>query len=69
MFFWLRFIFSAFIIIVTGFKLSIYDDIIAEKSGTGQLWIGVAVIPVVNINSNLTLYFKMLHLFLKTLFK
>jgi len=30
-----------------GPKLSIYGDIIAEKTGTGRLWIGVAIIPII----------------------
>lgn len=32
-----------------GAKLSIYGDMIAEKLGTGRLWIGVAIIPIITI--------------------
>jgi len=30
-----------------GSKLSIYSDVIAEKSGTERVWIGVAIIPII----------------------
>jgi cation:H+ antiporter len=44
---WLKFFLSASIIIITGSKLSIFGDIIAEKTGTGRLWIGAAIIPII----------------------
>ena len=38
---WLEFIGCAAVIVFCGYKLSIYGDMIAEKSGLGRAWIGL----------------------------
>ena len=38
---WIQFSISATVIILAGFKLSKYGDIIAEKTGIGRAWIGM----------------------------
>jgi len=38
---WIQFSISAIIIILAGFKLAKYGDIIAEKTGIGRAWIGM----------------------------
>jgi cation:H+ antiporter len=38
---WLEFILCAAVIVFCGYKLSIYGDMIAEKSGLGRAWIGL----------------------------
>ncbi len=38
---WIQFSIGAIIIILAGFRLSKYGDIIAEKTGIGRVWIGM----------------------------
>ncbi|MEK6546116.1 MAG: sodium:calcium antiporter [Nitrospinota bacterium] len=44
---WLEFIFCSGIIVFCGTKLSIYGDIIAEKTGLGRAWIGLILMASV----------------------
>lgn len=44
---WSKFLISALIIVIVGFKLSKYGDIIAEKSGLEKGWIGVVLLALV----------------------
>jgi cation:H+ antiporter len=44
---WLQFILCAILIIVAGYKLSQYGDVLAEKSGLGRTWIGVVLLASV----------------------
>lgn len=40
---WIKFIFCTSIIVFAGYKLSIYGDVIAEKTGLGRTWIGIVL--------------------------
>ena len=44
---WLEFILCSALIVFSGYKLSQYGDIIAEKSGMGRTWIGVVLMATV----------------------
>jgi cation:H+ antiporter len=44
---WLEFILCSTLIVISGYKLSRYGDIIAEKSGMGRTWIGVVLMATV----------------------
>ena len=44
---WLEFLICSALIVFSGFKLSRYGDIIAEKSGMGRTWIGVVLMATV----------------------
>jgi cation:H+ antiporter len=44
---WLQFVFCTAVIVFSGERLSKYGDIIAEKTGMGQTWIGVALLASV----------------------
>ena len=44
---WLEFLICSALIVFSGYKLSRYGDIIAEKSGMGRIWIGVVLIASV----------------------
>lgn len=44
---WLQFIACTLVILFCGFKLSVYGDVIAEKSGLGGNWIGIILIASV----------------------
>jgi cation:H+ antiporter len=44
---WLQFIFCAALIVLAGYQLSQYGDVIAEKSGWGRTWVGVVLIASV----------------------
>jgi cation:H+ antiporter len=44
---WLEFLTCSALIVYSGYKLSRYGDIIAEKSGMGRTWIGVVLIASV----------------------
>jgi cation:H+ antiporter len=47
MFVWLQFIICTGLILFCGSRLSIYGDVIAEKTGMGQTWIGVVLMASV----------------------
>ena len=40
---WIKFIFCTSLIVFAGYKLSIYGDVIAEKTGLGRTWIGIVL--------------------------
>ena len=40
---WIKFIFCTSLIVFAGYKLSIYGDVIAEKTGLGRMWIGIVL--------------------------
>ncbi len=40
---WVKFIFCTALIVYAGYKLSIYGDVIAEKTGLGRTWIGIVL--------------------------
>jgi cation:H+ antiporter len=44
---WLEFLTCSALIVLSGYKLSRYGDIIAEKSGMGRTWIGVVLMASV----------------------
>ncbi|MDP2683355.1 MAG: sodium:calcium antiporter [Deltaproteobacteria bacterium] len=44
---WLEFILCSAVIIYCGSKLSIYGDVIAEKTGLGRAWIGLVLMATV----------------------
>jgi cation:H+ antiporter len=44
---WLEFLICSALIVMSGYKLSRYGDIIAEKSGMGRTWIGVVLMASV----------------------
>ncbi|MFC1559956.1 sodium:calcium antiporter [Candidatus Margulisiibacteriota bacterium] len=44
---WLQFIICLLLILYAGSRVSKYGDVIAEKSGLGQLWIGFVVLAVI----------------------
>jgi len=41
---WIQFVICALLVILVGSRLSFYGDVIAEKSGLGQVWIGAVLI-------------------------
>ena len=41
---WLQFFICAALIIVAGYKLSQYGDVLAEKSNLGRTWMGVVLL-------------------------
>ncbi len=44
---WIQFVVCTALILVSGWRLSFYGDIIAEKTGLGRTWIGVVLIASV----------------------
>ena len=44
---WLQFAIVAAVIVYAGAKLSIYGDVIAEKTGLGRTWVGVVMMATV----------------------
>ena len=44
---WLQFFICAALIVVAGYALSQYGDVLAEKSGLGRTWVGVVLIASV----------------------
>ena len=44
---WLQFIFCSTVIVLSGYMLSKYGDIIAEKTGLGKAWIGLVLMSSV----------------------
>lgn len=42
---WLEFIACAVVIFLAGSQLSIYGDVIAERTGLGKEWIGLVLWP------------------------
>lgn len=44
---WLQFFISAVIIIIAGTKLSLYADVISERTGLSKAWIGMILLGVV----------------------
>ncbi len=40
---WIKFIFCTSLIVFAGYKLSIYGDVLAEKTGLGRTWIGIVL--------------------------
>ncbi len=44
---WIQFFICTLLILFSGMKLSVYGDIIAEKSGMGRTWVGVIMIASV----------------------
>jgi len=44
---WLQFFISAGIIIIAGTKLSLYADVISERTGLSKAWIGMILLGVV----------------------
>src|SRR4030067_334605 len=40
---WAAFVACSAVIVFTGVKLSRYGDVIAEKSGLGRTWVGIAL--------------------------
>ena len=40
---WVKFIFCTALIVYAGYKLSVYGDVIAEKTGLGRTWIGIVL--------------------------
>jgi cation:H+ antiporter len=47
MFLWLQFILCTIAIVYAGARLSLYGDVVAEKTGMGQTWIGVILMASV----------------------
>ncbi len=47
MFLWIAFIICTSVIVYSGMRLSMYGDIIAEKTGLGRTWIGVVLMASV----------------------
>jgi len=44
---WLKFLVSLIIILFAGTKLAKYGDVIAEKTGLGRIWIGLALLAAI----------------------
>jgi cation:H+ antiporter len=44
---WIEFLTCSVLIVLSGYKLSRYGDVIAEKSGMGRTWIGVVLLASV----------------------
>lgn len=44
---WIQFATCAALIVVAGYQLSYYDDVLAEKSGLGRSWIGAVLLASV----------------------
>ncbi|HWP23867.1 MAG TPA: sodium:calcium antiporter [Candidatus Binatia bacterium] len=44
---WLQFVMVTAIIVYAGSKLSVYGDVIAEKTGLGRTWVGVVMMATV----------------------
>ncbi len=44
---WLQFVVCLLAILVAGSRLALYADVIAEKSGLGRIWVGLALVAVI----------------------
>jgi len=44
---WIKFILCASLVIIIGSRLSLYGDIVAERTGLGRLWVGAVVVGVI----------------------
>ncbi len=55
---WIAFILCTSVIVYAGTRLSMYGDIIAEKTGLGRTWIGVVLMALVTSLTEKIIYLQ-----------